>query len=104
MTLVSATGAHYTAGVRIDVANRPALKHGGDGEIWWSTRLQWLNSKVGLGEHPLPPPFTPAELDAQTVSILGKSVVIGADGMLWRVVRIGAPRRGPPGARFADEV
>ena len=96
VTLVSATGAHYTATVQITVAESPALENGGDDQIWRNTRLQWLNSKLGLGDHKLPTPFTPVTIGAGAgagrltarsgwVSMLGKRVTVGDDGLLFEV-------------------
>lgn len=44
------------------------------------TRLSWLDSTAGLGGK-LPSPYTAPELSGRTVSILGRSVTVGDDGL-----------------------
>lgn len=87
-TLVSADGAQYAATVSIAVSGS-RIPTGGDDDIWRNTRVQWLNSQLGLGGGALPPPFTPVDIGsgsaASTVALLGKSVTVGENGMLAHV-------------------
>jgi len=77
VTLISATGTMYTVSVQILVTKRPFLENGGDNERYRNTRLAWLDSKLGLGNHQLPSPFTPIQLnEPRVVSMLGKQVTI----------------------------
>eukprot|EP01046_Picozoa_sp_COSAG06_P008701 COSAG06_NODE_442_length_15715_cov_16.651639_6_plen_403_part_00 len=54
-----------------------------------SLSCRWLNSKLGLGDSALPPPFTPVAIASSgtnnSVALLGKSVTVGDDGLLARV-------------------
>jgi hypothetical protein len=54
-----------------------------------SLSCRWLNSKLGLGDSALPPPFTPVAITSSdannSVALLGKSVTVGDDGLLARV-------------------
>lgn len=93
-TVVFVAGdAQYRAAVSI-VTRGATLINGGDDDIWREGRLQWLNSKLGLGtETSLPPPFKPLQLvtsgdhhSGQTVLALGKRVTVGSDGMLQSVL------------------
>ena len=88
VTLVGANAAEYVATVNITVHGQAsALQNGGDDQLWRNTRLHWLNSKLGLGDHRLPSPFTPVVLNAshRSVLMLGKKVTIGPDGMLSEI-------------------
>lgn len=88
VTLVGVDGVQYSATASIAVSGG-LIDNGGDDEIWRNTRVQWLNSQIGLIGSTLPPPFTPIDFgmgsSARTISLLGKSVTVGADGLLARV-------------------
>ena len=66
-----------------------ALQRGGDDDIDRGTRLHWMDSKAGLDDS-LTAPFTPLVIEQEKgagvrLSMLGKVIVIGANGLLQRV-------------------
>ena len=67
--------------VRLRVAGEP-LPEGGVHDGWRLARLAWLDSTVGQ-EETVTAPFTPVEADeaTRTLRILGREVVLGADGL-----------------------
>ncbi len=56
------------------------LADGGDGDPYRMTRLRWLNSKLAMDDE-IVPPFTPMKIRGLTFSCLGRSLIIGADGL-----------------------
>lgn len=88
VTLVGADGIEYFATISIAVSGS-LVPNGGHDDIWRNTRVQWLNSQLGLGGSALPPPFTPIDINsgssANTVALLGKSVTVGENGLLAHV-------------------
>jgi len=56
------------------------LKDHGDSEAWRMSRLRWLNSKIGEDDE-IVAPYTPLKLDGSTISCLGRTVSLGADGL-----------------------
>lgn len=67
--------------VRLEVSGEP-IEEGGVHEGWRLARLRWLNSAIGQ-EETVTAPFTPVEADlaTRTLRILGREVVLGADGL-----------------------
>ena len=57
----------------------------GDGELWKHARLRWLDSTLALDDE-VAAPFTPLEVDGQTVRCLGREVRLGATGLPASVV------------------
>ena len=65
--------------VEIEVSPNWALHHGEDqGENL--ARLAWLNSDRGIGEK-IPSPFVPITREGNTLSLLGRKVVLGMNGL-----------------------
>lgn len=60
--------------ISLDISAQESDEHGYN-DITSLARLNWLNSKTGL-DHTLPKPFTPIELDGDTVKILGRSIIL----------------------------
>ena len=62
----------------------------GDDEPWRHSRLRWLNSRIAFDDE-IVRPFTPVEVEGNTVSILGRQVDIGATGFPRRIRSYFAP-------------
>ncbi len=88
VTLMGTDGVQYPVTVSIAVSGS-LIANGGADEIWRNTRVQWLNSQLGLGGSALPPPFTPIDIgsgsSARKVALLGKSVTVSENGLLAHV-------------------
>ena len=65
----------------------PKLADGGDSEPWRHTKLTWLDSNAGMEIDP-PKPFVPLQVSGRTITCLGRSVTIGANGLPERIVSI----------------
>ncbi len=75
----------------------PPLSNGGDDDLKRGTRLQWLDSRVGLGSTSVPAPYTPLVIKtwesaveqqsnsgtvaALDIFMLGKRVAVGRNGL-----------------------
>ncbi len=97
---VSASNAEArTVEVALTVTDHLMADHG-DSEPWRHSRLRWLNSQTGSDEEVVSP-YTPVEVKGSTLSILGRDVTIGHDGLPEQigsyfeetVTSIGAARR-----------
>jgi hypothetical protein len=64
--------------VKLTVGRESIADHG-DSDPSCLSRLRWLNSRLAEDDS-IVAPFTPAILHANTVSILGRSVIVGPDG------------------------
>jgi hypothetical protein len=53
----------------------------GDDQPQHMTRLRWLNSTLGSDTSFIVPPFIPVELKNNEVSLLGRKVMIGENGL-----------------------
>lgn len=60
------------------------LKDSGDGEPWRHSRLRWLNSKIAMDEE-IVSPFSPVKVENGVVSLLGRKVDIGRNGLPARI-------------------
>ncbi len=63
----------------------PALEDAGDADPNRMTRLRWLDSRIAFDDG-IVPPYTPLKLDGRTISCLGRSLVVGPDGLPARVL------------------
>lgn len=59
-------------------------KNGGVNEPWKMTRLRWLNSTMAQ-ENTVIAPYTPLQVKDNTVSLLGRKVVINKDGFPYQI-------------------
>ena len=66
--------------VVLDVSSELALDHG-YAEPWKMSRLRWLDSTVGTDPDFVIEPYTAVEVDGQTLSILGRDVVLDDNGL-----------------------
>jgi hypothetical protein len=53
----------------------------GDDQPQYMTRLRWLNSTLGSDTSYIVPPFIPLELNGNEISLLGRKVMIGENGL-----------------------
>lgn len=58
-----------------------AIANRGDDDPENMTRLRWLNSTVGTDTAFIVPPFIPIEVEDNQIRLLGRSVVIGKNGL-----------------------
>lgn len=71
----------FATDVKIEllVKNEIAKNHGVN-EPWNMTRLQWLNSTLAQ-ENTVIAPYTPLEISGNTISLLGRKMLLGDDGL-----------------------
>jgi hypothetical protein len=77
---VAATGrAARTIPINLSVSPASAVSSGDD-DPWRLSRLRWLNSTLEQDDG-LVPPYTPIHLAGRTLSVLGRDVTLGAEGL-----------------------
>jgi hypothetical protein len=69
--------------VALTVADRTIVA-AGDDEPWRHSRLRWLDSTLAFDDEVIAP-YTPVQVRGNTVSILGRAVVVGDDGFPERI-------------------
>lgn len=79
VTLASRGTAPRTINVSVRVGQELIVNHGDDAPENL-TRLRWLNSQLATDDG-IVPPYTPMRLAGRTVSLLGRSLSFGADGL-----------------------
>lgn len=71
--------------VKLAVTVAPEIsKDGGDGELWRHSRLRWLDSTLGIDDE-VTAPFTPLQVENQTVKCLGREVTFDNLGFLGSI-------------------
>jgi len=75
-----------TVALRLTVGAESRPDHGDD-EPWRHSRLRWLDSTLGMDDGVVGP-YTPLEVDGQTVRCLGREVRLAANG-LFESIRCG---------------
>jgi len=65
-----------------------ALADSGDADLWRMSRLRWLNSALGLDDEVVPP-YTPIQVEGDTLRFLGRSVTFGPRGLPASIVSNG---------------
>ena len=78
--VTSANRGSQTVDVTLEVRDA-AARNGGADEPDLMTRLAWLDSEAGTDPNFIIDPFTPVEVDGRSLSILGRRVVLGDDGL-----------------------
>jgi hypothetical protein len=78
--LISATGLPEKEIFLSVKVNNTILKNGGVNEPCKITRLRWLNSNMAQ-ENTVIAPFTPLVVQGNTISLLGRKMVINSDGL-----------------------
>lgn len=77
---VSADGVTpQTITIRLKISDK-LLADGGINEPWKQTRLKWLNSTLAQ-ENSVIPPYIPLKISDTTISLLGRKLFIGKDGL-----------------------
>jgi hypothetical protein len=79
ITIQSLHKKPVTVPVSITVENR-LLADGGISEPWKQTRLHWLNSTL-FQENQVIAPYTALTVADQTISLLGRKITLGTDGL-----------------------
>ena len=79
ITLSSRSGVHYDMPVTLRVSSDIAVNHGDDSPAEL-TRLRWLNSQIAADDSVVSP-YLPLRVSGATISLLGRSLTFGADGM-----------------------
>ena len=65
--------------IKLVVSPKTAV-NGGVNEPWKQTRLTWLNSSLGQ-KNELIKPYIPLKINGNTISLLGRKLTLGNDGM-----------------------
>jgi hypothetical protein len=81
--------APTTVELELDVT-RFLLHQAGDDEPWRLSRLRWLNSRLA-DDDGLVPPYTQVRVRGGTISVLGRQVALGANGLPARITSFFAP-------------
>jgi hypothetical protein len=69
--------------VTLSVSAR-TIQASGDDEPWRHSRLRWLDSTLAFDDE-IVAPYTPVQVRDNTVSVLGRTVVVGRDGLPERI-------------------
>ena len=64
-----------------------ALSDSGDADLWRHARLRWLDSSLGLDTE-VTKPYTPLEVTENTISCLGRQIVLGQTGLPRRLATL----------------
>ena len=83
VTIVPAGLPPTRVAITLAVSNR-AVPASGDDEPWRHSRLRWLDSTLAFDDE-IVAPYTPVQVRDNTVSVLGRSVVVGRDGFPERI-------------------
>lgn len=87
---IQAAGAQpKTLSIHVTVTDKTATKGGVD-EPWKQTRLTWLNSTLAANDEVIAP-YTPIEVSGQILSILGRKLEIGANGLPKQITTYFSP-------------
>ena len=62
----------------------------GDSEPWRHSRLRWLNSDIAVDDQVIPP-YTPVQVEGNTLRILGREVVLSPGGLPGQIHSYFAP-------------
>lgn len=79
LEISSANAGSKTVAVALTVTDNVIANHG-DNEPWRHSRLRWLNSQIGFDDEVVAP-YLPIRVDGRRLSILGRDVTLGADGL-----------------------
>ena len=80
VTVRSANRGSQSVDVSLHVDNAVAV-NGGEDEPDLMTRLAWLNSTAGDDSDAVLAPFQPVVVDGQVLSVLGRRIVLGPNGL-----------------------
>jgi hypothetical protein len=90
VTVSTGDGGSKTVGISIDVQPGRAANYGFD-YPQFMTRLSWLNSTVGTDPDFIIEPFHPVRVDGRSLTILGRTVELGASGLPDRLLSYFSP-------------
>ncbi|NML22365.1 hypothetical protein HHL16_15890 [Pseudoflavitalea sp. G-6-1-2] len=79
----------YTINITLTVNNK-MLADGGINEPWKQTRLKWLNSTLAQ-DNAVIAPYTPLQVQNNTIKLLGRTVELGADGFPKQILSFFTP-------------
>ncbi len=82
--VLTADSGVYPLHLTLQVTDEPVVNRGYN-DLWRLSRLKWLNSTLAQDET-LVKPFTPPVLEGNTVSILGRKIQIGENGLPTQIV------------------
>jgi len=66
------------------------LADAGDSEPWRHSRLRWLDSSIAIDDEVVAP-FTPLAVDGNSISCLGRRIILGENGLPQRIQSRFAP-------------
>jgi len=81
VALISAEGVPSKKIKIVFLVTDKTLPDGGVDEPRKQTRLTWLNSTMAMNNEVIQP-YVPLKVQAQTISLLGRKIAIGSDGLL----------------------
>jgi len=90
VTVSTANRGSKTVRVSLEVQPARAVNHGFDSPELM-TRLAWLNSTAGTDPDFIIEPFLPVKVEGHTLSILGRTVELGASGLPDQVLSFFSP-------------
>ena len=74
-------GENEPATIEVEMeVNQQFLRAGGDDEPWRLSRLRWLDSSIGE-EETVTAPYTPVQVQGQTITVLGRVFEVGDKGL-----------------------
>lgn len=76
---IRSSAGERTVEIKLTVTDKQAV-NGGVDEPWKQTRLAWLNSRVAATDEVIAP-YTPIEVKGNTLSILGRKLELGENGL-----------------------
>lgn len=59
---------------------KEVLADKGDNDLWRHARLRWLNSTIGMDDHPVKP-YTAMQLDGRTITATDKTLQVDGNGL-----------------------
>ena len=83
ITISARGGTTRAIPITLRVSSNLAVNHGDDAPANL-TRLRWLNSQLAVDDA-IAAPYTPLKLVGRTISLLGRTLTIGVDGMPSRI-------------------
>jgi hypothetical protein len=98
VTISTADRGDQTVQLSLDVQNARAINHGFN-EPELQTRLTWLNSTVGTDPDFIIEPFEPVTVDGHTLSIIGRRIELGPNGLPDQILSYFTPEL----THFADD-
>lgn len=80
ITVTAAGSGSQQLDVTLEVSGEQ-VSDNGDTHAWRLSRLRWLNSTLGLDDNSVPAPYEPLQRDGQVISLLGKRLTVGDNGL-----------------------